>query len=444
MKKAISLTICLIVCLSLLASCAGNGNTNTSSSTTPDQTQGDQSVDTTQAQPQSKSSPWANPDGSVNFDEVAYYDPDYDYSQNETYKCKFIVQEPPSVIHEDMDKAFVHWCPMMNMQYDGMVSSNNDPDLYLSLLQNHIDQGYRGFIIHTDIVLMPTVRDIMNDNPDCAWITVMTPPRFVDSSDPDDPGVLIHPWVGFDFSVMGEMFAEKLIEWRNEAIPDVPWEEIGFLNLDVSFIPPLHQRVISASQRLIKEGLPEANVFVADTAAYSFSIDGAIQAATPIVTTNDQFKYWMVNALMDDFAMAAATVIDSVGLTDTTCIVDMGGPGFIAQSDAGQQNAWRYVMASPELVQAEVFLGGIYAMLNGWATPDNLWPMWIDRNDSGGPGKTYANMRLPAYWLDFDSYKAFYQWSAVYAEADEYNYGVPGITRDSWPNRAEVPPEYNQ
>ena len=440
-KKVLSLIGCLTILFSLLASCAGKNDTPPVSSEPPSQSV--QPSENTQAQQQtSKSSPWANPDGSVNLDEVGYYDPDYDYTQNETYKCMFLVQETPGAIHENISRAFEHWCPVMNIKYDGIVSSNGDPDLFLSMLQNLIDQGYRAFILIPDSGMMKTVTDIMAGYPDCAWLPVMAPARFVDSSRPDEPGDLLHPWIGYDFYIIGEILAKKLIEWKNEALPDVPWEEIGFLNIDASQVPPLHQRVVAATAIAIEAGVPASNIYDADTAAYSISVDGAIQAATPVVTTHEEYKYWLVNGNVDDFAQGAASVIGSVGLSDTSCIVSMGGPSFQAQSDAGQQNAWRYALATPELVQCEVFIGGLIAMLKDWATADTLWPMWVDKNDCGGPGRTLANMQLPAYWIDYDNYKAFYQWTAVYASSDEYNYGLEGITRDMWPNRAEVPAYY--
>ena len=431
--KAISLIICLAICLSALAACADKKDSGPSGSASPSGSPSGSS----------KPSPWANADGSVNLDEVAYYDPDYDYTQNERYKFKYLVVEAPTALHENVSMGFGHWCPIMNMQYDGMVSSNGDIDLYLSLLQNHIDQGYRGFVLDPNAVMIEAVAEIVAANPDCAWMSLMMPPRLLDSARPEDAGTLIRPWAGFDHYVIGEMFAERLIQWKNETFPDVPWEEFGHLCVDASAIPPLHQRVLASTTIFREAGMPESNILIADTAAYSFSIDGAIQAATPVVTTNDHIKYWLVNALHDDFAQAAAMVIDSVGLTDTSCIVSMGGPGFQAQSDAGQQNAFRFVLSAPEYVQCEVFIGAVYAFLNGWATPDNIWPMWVNVHDCGGPGKTYANMMLPAYWISFEDYQAFFQWSAVYAEADDFNYGVPGITRDSWPNRVAVPPYYH-
>ena len=437
-KRVVCLIGCLAICLSLLAACAGDNGTSTS----PTPPQNDQPPGASTG----KIAPWVKPDGTIDLDEIAYYDPDYDYTQNERFKFKYIVGETVTSLHENVSMGFAHWCEVFNMQYDGMVTSNGDPDLYLSLVQNHIDQGYRGFLLDPEVVMLEAIVELMDSHPDVAWMSLMIPPRRLDSSRPADPGVLIRPWAGFDHYVIGEMFAERLIQWKNETIPNVPWEEVGHLAIDASFIPPLHVRVLASTKIFAEAGMPQSNIFVADTAAYSFSIDGAIQAATPVVTTNDHIKYWLVNALHDDFGQAAALVIDSVGLTDTSTIVTMGGPGFQAQSDAGQQNAFRYVLSAPEYVQCEVFIGAVYAFLMGWATPDTIWPKWVNINDSGDPGKTYPNMILPAYWISFEDYQAFFQWSAVYAEANDpdFDYGIPNITRDSWPNRVAVPAYYKQ
>ena len=441
-KKAIALIMCITICLTLLMSCSGGGSPT--SSAPPPASSAPPSSDTGgPPQSQSKNSPWQKPDGSVDLDMVAYYDPDYDYTQNEKYKFMYMTNESPTSLHEKVSEGLAHWASVMNMESGGMVSSNGDPDMFLSMLQNLLDQGYRAFVADADVVMMEAVSEIMDAHPDAAWMTLMVPPRKVDFDDPDNPGDLLHPWAGFDYYVIGEMYVERLVQWRDEYYPDVPWSDIGFLSLDASWIPPLHQRVISSTAKFKEIGIPESNIFVADTAAYSFSIDGAIQACTPIVTTNEHIKYWVVNGLHDDFAAAAAIVLESVGLTETSCIVSMGGPGFQAQGDAGVQNAFRYVLSAPEYVQCEVFIGAIYAFLHDWAKPGNIWPMWVNKHDSGGAGKAYANMRLPAYWIDFNDYKAFFQWSAVYAEANDFNYGIPNITRDSWPNRVAVPAHYN-
>ena len=38
----------------------------------------------------------------------------------------------------------------------------------------------------------------------------------------------------------------------------------------------------------------------------------------------------------------------------------------------------------------------------GWATPDTIWPSWINNHDHGAEGHTYASLRLPTGWLEPD------------------------------------------
>ena len=104
--------------------------------------------------------------------------------------------------------------------------------------------------------------------------------------------------------------------------------------------------------------------------------------------------------LIDDFAQAAASVIDQRGLTDNSCVVVFGGSGLQMQWDAGQQDSFRYALFTSQNLYAEPIIGAVYAYLNGWATPDSIWPSWIMPHDHGKDGHTYSQSGCPPSGLN--------------------------------------------
>ena len=187
------------------------------------------------------------------------------------------------------------------------------------------------------------------------------------------------------------------------------------------------------------DGVTEDQYFEIDVSSYGMTLQGAIDGATPVLSTNDQYKYWLIFGLIDDLAMGAATVVDQMGLTETSCINCIGGPGLQTQLDAGQHTAFRYAYATPNLLYAEPIIGALYAFKMGWATPDTLWPSWVKASDHGGEGHSYANLLLPSYWIDESNYQQFYAWADMYSGDDYYGYSQEGVSIDDYSPFVEVP-----
>jgi hypothetical protein len=214
--------------------------------------------------------------------------------------------------------------------------------------------------------------------------------------------------------------------------------------MEFSTSPPLHERVICAERAWRAEtGTGDNNVFIADCVSGGINLQSGIDAIGPVISTHSEFKNWLIVGLIDDWALAAASVIDSQGLTDGSCVVTFGGSGLQMQWDAGQQDSFRYALFTAQNLYAEPILGAVYAYLNGWATPDNIWPSWVKWDDHGTGDHTYSQLRLPTVWLTYDNYKHYLEWTDMYAHAEAYPYSQDGIALDAYsPFVDEVPADF--
>lgn len=436
MKKALVLLLALMLVFALFACSGGNNNAGTNNAG-PGNTQ---EPDTGQAS-SGKPYPHANPDGSINLDKIAHYDHEYDYTQNPRYKIAYLAHESGPLYQQSAD-AYEHWAPLFNCEWAGFLSAGGDSDLFLTNLQNMIDQGVTGFILDPDATIFPAVKALIEQYPDVHWMSQMAPPRDGASGEGVPVGGhLINPYVGFDNFDAGRQQTIKLIEWKKENYPDVPWEEIGFVAFDFSTSPALHERVIGAEEVWLAETGSLDNFFIADAVSSGINLQSGIDTVGPIISTKD-YKYWLVMGLIDDFAQAAASVLDQQGLTDTSCVVTFGGSGLQMQWDNGQQDAFRYALFTAQNLYAEPILGAVYAYLNGWATPDSIWPSWVKWDDHGTDGHTYSQLRLPTVWLKYETYKHYLEWTDMYAKADAYPYSQEGISMDDYSPFIDVPEEY--
>lgn len=390
-----------------------------------------------------KAYPNCNADGTINLETIAHFDNDYDYTQNKKFKVAYLVMESGPLYQQSAD-AYEHWAPLFNCEWAGFISSNGDSDMFLTNLQTAIDNGVNGFILDPDSTIFPAVISMLENYPEVQWMSQMSPPRDGETGDGVPVGGnLIHPYVGFDNVDAGRQVSQKLIEWKNENLADVPWSEIGFVCFDFSTSPPLTERVTGSRQVWEEASGGSANFFVADCVSTGLNLQGGLDAISPIISTNSDIKHWLINGLIDDLAQAAASVLDQQGLTEGSCVCDFGGSGLQMQWDAGQHDAYRYALFTAQNLYAEPIMGAVYAYLMGWATPDTIWPSWIKWDDHGGDGHTYPQLRLPTVWLEPDTYQHYLEWTDMYAHASAYNYSQEGIGLDDYtPFVDQVPAEY--
>lgn len=449
MKKVLALLLAVVMVIGLCA-CAAKDDGDTAPKTdktpaTDTKKDAEPAGDDAVPPPATSGSAYPNAvDGKIDLNTIAHYDTNYDYSQNQKFKIAYLALES-GPLYEQSAVAYEHWCPLFNCEWKGFVGTNGDSDLFLTTLETMISDGVNGFILDPDFTIFPAVLAVLEQHPEVQWMSQMSIPRDGDD-DPSLPagGNMIHPYVGFDHKDAGKQVAQRCVDWLKETYPDVPMSEVAFLAIDFSTSPQLHERVEGSKEVWLANGGSEENFIVADGVSNGLNLQGGLDTVSPVIATNSQYKYWLVNGLIDDMAQAAASVLAQQGLTETSCVADFGGSGLQIQWDGGQQDAYRYALFTAQTLYGEPIFGAVYAFLMGWATPDTIWPDWIKYDDHGVDGHMYAQLRLPTEWLEYETYQHYLEWTDLYTHADVYNYPTEGVSIDDFtPFVSEVPAEYN-
>lgn len=433
MKKILAILLVVVLMLSLVA-CGGDSNTNTEPEKKPES-----SDNNTPAAPSNSGGNAladdeenAQPIDNTATGEIGMYNPDYDYAANKTYKvCYYVLTT--GVLYEAFGDAFAHWCSVANMEYGGLIDAGGNKDQYLSNLTTLAGQ-YDGILIDPDAEQYTRCAEILNETT-CAWMGCMAAAR--DYTKEGSP--LLHPYCGFDNVLVGEMMVPELMKIKNELWPDVDDSEFGFITVDFSVSPPLHERATGCYNALTALDPSWADrYYVADCSISTFDVDTSNTVVSAVLAEHSDIEYWLVFAEIDDMAQGAAAAFDTIGLTDTAAVVTFGGTGLQLQWDAGQQDAWREACYLPQTIYAEPIIFALYAYMNGDITPEDIWPEWVDAHDGG-----YAKRLLPAFWITYENYQHVIRWSDIYAGSDYYPaYPSDGITRDDFSTKVNIPASY--
>lgn len=444
MKKLLAIVLATLMVLSLFAC----GGTTTTTSPSPSTASTAPSTDAS-AVPSTDAStapaikgdsiqPNTGKYGDQPLDKVGFFNPDYDYSKNERFLIQYMAAAS-GPLYDVASNAFAHWCGKMNMDYSPMWSSGGDNDAYLTNITTFINQGVDGFILDPDANSYMRIKEIC-DEAGVAWMGFMSPAYNMEA----DGTPMIHPSVGFDHYWFGQQMAMKMDEWMKTKWGDVPKEEIGYISVDFSVADVLHFRSTGAQDKFLELNPDFADRFyIADTVAATAgpSLDGANQVVTAVLTEHPEITHWLCSTLFDDTAMGADAALDSMGFDkDTAVVTTVGGTSIQRQWDNGTESTWQLSVFTPQTIYGEAVVGAIHAFLTNQATPENIWPSWI--NHSSPKSGTYASMLLPSYWMTKDNYKSLFEWSDIYAGANEYDYDPTGLTKDSFNARMDIPDSF--
>jgi hypothetical protein len=454
MKTKRILSALLIACLALtLFACGGGAVDSPSSSSSPPpasdspstapepppETPSDATVDAPPEPPAEETPQFVPNTGDDPLDKVGFYDPNYDYNANPKYKFIYVC-----IGYNDLNgtanQAFAHWATLANVQYDGYWSAASNEEL-LTQLPTLKDQGYDGILIDPDMMQYEQIAKIC-DEIDLQWMGCMGQAFKFDEN--NIPTGLLHPYSGFSSIEMGRQIGDKLIEYARNNWPGVTLDQIGFIGVDMSTSLPLHQRVEGSQMAWAAAGGPAENYMITDVGG-----DMTVQAAQNVVESqislNSNFEYWLINGVIEDFADGAANAIDNIfGNPDNACIATAGGNKLSKKWDEGIDSAWRYVLDTPAAVAGEPAFFALYAFVSGQATPETIWPSWVNHNPAEVPffGDTYAQLLLPSYFQEKDNYKRLLTWANIYTRSDIYPYNEPGVKMSDFPARASIPDYY--
>ncbi len=370
--------------------------------------------------------------------EIGFFNPDYDYSKNPQYKFIYLrVRNSP--LYDDFAKSFKVWASKANVIMD-IADVNGDNDLYISMIETLASQGYDGIITDPDSTTYPAVIEKCREV-GIPFMPAMGLPKGED-------GLLKNPFVGFDYYQVGVKMGEWLVEYQKKTWPDAKPEEIGILGVDFSVVPEISIRIDGALS-VFNEAYPgivdkidrltnSGRYFHADTIVGNLDSTTAYQVSGAVLSTNPDIKYWLIVGCVDDFADGAVTAAMDAGLEGRVVAISMGSPGLVAQWESGEQTDFKASFTSIGVIYAEPIFFGLYAMVNGDATPETLWnPEWVNKSR----GETYAQLLLPTIILEYENYKNYYEWVDLYVGLDLSDYDVVA-TPDMFSTRVNPPPSY--
>jgi len=437
MKKIIALVLCLLLVFSLVACGATSSDKeDTSSAPAASTEKTDDSAAASSGRADSSSSAFGDDSQEeiVNTVEEGLYNPDYDYNANPTYKmCYYVLAT--SGLYEEQGKGFAHWCSVMNMEYGGLIAMAGDKDAYLSNLTT-LAQEYDGLVIDPDAEQYGRCAEILNEL-GTPWMGLMSIARDYAK----DGAPMVHPYVGFVQKDVGAMMAPQLLAIKEDMWPDVSIDEFGFICVDFTVSPVLHEReqgFHDALEAIDPAYVAEDRYFIADCSINTFDVDTSNQVVSAVLAEHPEIEYWLVFGEIDDMCMGAAAAFDNVGLTDNAACVTFGGTNLQQQWDAGTTSAWVAACYLPPIIYNEPIIGALYMFMNGDTTPEEIWAEWKDDAEP-----TYAKRMLPAYWIYQDNYQHMIEWADVYAGSDFYPYDSTGITRNDFSTHVDVPAYYH-
>ncbi|MCL2391548.1 MAG: substrate-binding domain-containing protein [Oscillospiraceae bacterium] len=412
MKKALVLLLTLAMMFTLVA-CASDGGGTATPAPAPDGASGN---DSATANNQTKA-------------EVGFFDPDYDYFANDRLKFAYLrIRNSP--IYADMANSFGIWAELANVELN-IYDANDDDDLFISMLEMLAMRGYDGFLLDPEMVNYPAVVASVRD------LGIPFMPGLGLPLDADT-GHLLNPFVGFDFRFVGEQMGHWLVEYWRENWQDVPVENIGFMGVDWSHVYEISVRIDGAMGPIF-DAIPgiEDRFFRPDTIVGTINSATAYQVAGAVFATNPDITHWLIVGTIDDFADGAVSAARDAGLEGQTVAIAMGGPGLLAQWDAGITNDFKAAFVSVGVIFTEPMFFGLYSLVRGYATEETLWaPEWINRSNN----ETYAYLMLPTIIITYETYQYYLEWVDLYTGLDISDFDVTP-TLDMFSARMD-PPAY--
>lgn len=444
MKKILTIALALCLIFAMVACGGGGGSSNAPASNAPASNAPASNAPASNAPSGGGSSePASNDSGLPVPAKIGYFDRDFDYTQYPTYKVGFISMMNDNLTLEQ-DTCYAEWAKKFNINYTPLYAvTSSSMDDFLSTLQTYCDQGFDALLLAPDSTAYNRVVEVCAEN-DIWWFSHLSAARDYTGNER-----LMAPMSGYDQRVMGQDAAYKLLEWKEEAFPDVAWDDVAYICCTWSIAPEVHLRSYE-QERIWSENNPAfgdwseqmtenpKNFFIADAASGNSDQATIQNLVTQIVSSNAPFKVYLISGCIDFWAIGAANAIENLGLNDISCVVSAGGSNMREYCDAGIVNAWRYAYYGPSATFTEFPMAALWAYCAGLATPETIWPEWVDPNDKGDvkdengnvtEEHNFAKMDISSYWMSHDNYQELVEWADLYLFGDgDGLYDYPKVT----------------
>ncbi|MDR0862164.1 MAG: hypothetical protein LBN30_05255 [Oscillospiraceae bacterium] len=414
MRRIILGILVLVMCLSLFACKGADETPNASAEPTVSE-----SPDETTAVPEPK------PDKGL-----GYYDAEYDYTLQPRYTVAYITR------HEGADfRGMLEiWAARFNCELDTFYAGSDAEVLTQTATLKA--QGYAGFLFDAETAQYPAIAGRCKEL-DVAWFAIDKAPRGAD-------GKLLHPWVTPDYAGLGADTAEYLmLHWNDTYLPSLP-ENTEVKNVGIIALGAQDDADFTAVSRGIADKLesynePTSSVWLPATLFNIDSADGSasgnaeqtIAKLNALLAENPDIDAWFVVAANDSLAQGVSNFYP-VAESGVVAVVTIGGASQFRLWDADDADEHHTAAAYTDgLLRMEPVFGGLYALMRGETTAEELWsPKWVN----GGAGETYASLQVPSAVIDRTNYREYLEWVDLYTRVDRVQYNV-FVVPEQYPSR---------
>jgi ABC-type sugar transport system substrate-binding protein len=382
MKKILALVLVLTMTLALVA-CGGSAGSKQPQNT------GAPSPSASQTPAQQ---PAENPSGSENpgSGTIGYVTDEIDHWARDPYHIVYYNYRPSNVTFQITD-ALEELGKVYNFTIE-QLSANGDADAYVNNLHTILLKEPDGLIIDITQELSARVSEI------CTEYEV--PAICVFNKAEDVNGSLLIPSVIMDQKYNGRTQMDFLVSVYKDYWGDIDPSKIALLIMDWSQNMDINTRAIGAKERW-DELFPNNRYFYGDTAADKLSAEAGFNVANSILSANPDVEYWFIVATVEDVALGTGRAVEALGLTDRVLMTSSGAAILPGEWDAGYDGIWIANYAVPPFMYAGIATFGLFALIDGRATTETLWPEFLQEGDRA------ARYMANAQMMTLDNYKDY-------------------------------------
>lgn len=392
---------------------------------------------------------WDGPSNTITIDttheyNIGFFDPTIDYAAQEKYQVRYVTQGY-SGSFDALDIVFVKWAGRLNCGYGHFYCGTGNDEI-ISKLEQYAADGIDGLLIDALPFNIARVKEVLAELK-LPWMSCAVAPYTYNN---DDTRTQMYPAIELDNTDVGTRMADWAIDYAGKTWPDATADNTGMLSLDYASVSTFHQRTI-AQQAVWNAAYPDqkGHFYSASDPAYQATAAMGYSLTKAILQANPSIEYWLICACFDNYAEGAVRAATEMGLNTVTAVtsagpdtIDRGDRGYSVGSnliydwDHAADTCWKSTIFTPQALNAEPMICGLYALMSGKATPETLFLSWINKK----AGNSYATMTAPVFMLTQDNYKEYLEWADAYTGFNDYSYANQGT---SFPLRSIPPLSYN-
>ena len=349
--------------------------------------------------PNNSSAPPASPDASDddNKDDapaaggtIGYVTDDVDHQARDPYKIVYFNYRPTNVTQQ-VTAALEKLGAAYNFTIE-QLTANGDSDAYINNLTTILIKEPDGLIIDITQELAPRVSEICSEYD--------TPAICIFNKAVDADGHAIIPSIAIDQFVNGYTQMAHLMSVYKDYWGDIDTSEIALIVLDWSSNMDLSMRGEGALAKW-KEEFGDQTNYYGDTAASSLSPDAGYNAINSIISAHPEVKYWFIAATVEDIALGGSRAVEALGKTDCVLMTSSGAATLPGEWDSGYDGVWIANYAVTPFQYAGLATFGLFALIEGRATIETLWPEHFADGDKAARFMVETSMMTLANYKEF-------------------------------------------